>query len=324
MSILVVLEDRCGSIIQTGWEALTVARALGVKLGLPVVPVVLGAVTEGGTDEISARHAGRIIRIEHALLETYTPDGYCIALQQLIQAESPLYVFFSQTYQVAEYTPALATRFGQTLINDVIAIGEGPVFTRQLMRGRLSGIYRHCGNGPCFVSIQAGAFRAESYLNESDITEIRTFTPKLESAQIRTKPGKAFRDAAQAVDLQSAEAIVGVGRGIQQVESLSPIRDLAKVMGAEIAASRPVCDNGWLPSDRQLGSSGQSVAPKLYVAIGISGAIQHTTGVRGAGCIVAINNDPAAPIFDIADYGIVGDQSQIVPALTEAIKAASQ
>ena len=324
MSILVIFEERGGSITSASWEALTVAHMLGASLDLPVVPVVLGAITQALGDEITARHSGSIIRIEHALLETYTPDGYCVSLQQLIQAELPAYVVFPQSYQVAEFAPALGMRFGQSVISDVLAIDEGPVFTRQLMRGRLNGIYRHCGNGPCFVSIQAGAFRAKSFLNESEAAKTRIFVPKLEAAQIRTKPGKAFCDAVQAVALQSAEAIVGVGRGIQQVESLSPIRDLAKVMGAEIAASRPVCDNGWLPSDRQLGSSGQSVSPKLYVAIGISGAIQHTSGVRGAGCIVAINNDPAAPIFDIADYGIVGDQSQIVPALTEAIKAACQ
>jgi electron transfer flavoprotein alpha subunit len=324
MSVFAVLEERDGSILAASWEALTVARKLGSSLNLPVVPVLLGATTQAHIDEVSARHSGTIIRIEHALLESYTPDGYCSSLQQLIQAESPAYVIFSQTYQVAEFAPALSTRFGQVLISDVIAIDDGPLFTRQVMRGRLNGIYRHCGNGPCFVSIQAGAFRSECFANENEVADIRTFTPALEAAQIRTKPGKPFRDAAQAVDLQSAESIVGVGRGIQQVENLSIIRELANVMGAEIAASRPVCDNGWLPNDRQLGSSGQSVAPKLYVAIGISGAIQHITGVRGAGCIVAINNDPAAPIFDIADYGIVGDQSQIVPALTEAIKLASQ
>lgn len=324
MSILVVLEDRGGNIIQTSWEALTVARKLGAKLNLPAVPVVLGAVTQGLADTIGAKHSGRIIRIEHALLEPYTADGYCISLQQLIHAESPLYVIFPQTYQVAEFAPALATRLGQVLISDVIDVGEGPVFTRHLMRGHLDGVYRHCGKGPCFVSIQAGAFRSESFQNESEVAEISTFTPSLEAAQIRVRPGKPFRDAAQAVDLQAAESIVGVGRGIQRAENLSVIRKLADVIGAEVAASRPVCDNGWLPSDRQLGSSGQSVTPKLYIAIGISGAIQHVTGVRGAGCIVAINTDPTAPIFDIADYGIIGDQSQIVPALTEAMKIARQ
>ena len=324
MSILVVLEGRRESIIRASWEALTVAHKLGESLNLPVVPVVLGAVTKALAEEISTWHSGRIIRIEHALLEPYTPDGYCISIQQLIQAESPAYMIFPQTYQVSEFAPALATRLGQALISDVIAIDEGPVFTRQLMRGRLNGIYRHSGRGPCFVSIQAGVFRSQFTQMETEATDIRTFSPTLEAAQIRTKPGEPFRDVAPAIDLQSAESIVGVGRGIQQVENLPIIRDLANVIGAEIAASRPVCDNGWLPIDRQLGSSGQSVAPKLYVAIGISGAIQHTTGVRAADCIVAINNDPAAPIFDIADYGIVGDQSQIVPALIEAIKVASQ
>ena len=154
--------------------------------------------------------------------------------------------------------------------------------------------------------------------------ETTSFTPTIEAAQIRTKPGEPFRGAAQTVDLGSAQLIVAVGRGIKEADNLPLVQDLATALGAELAASRPICDNGWLPIERQVGSSGQTVAPKLYLAVGISGAIQHLVGMKGAQCIVAINKDAEAPIFEVADYGIVGDLFEVVPALTEAVKGARQ
>jgi electron transfer flavoprotein alpha subunit len=227
------------------------------------------------------------------------------------------------TYQVRDYAPALAARFNQVLISDVVAIAEGPVFTRQLMQGRLNGSYRPTGEGPCFVSVQAGAFAAEAATAAAPAT-IATFTPTLDAAQIRTRPGEPFRAGTQAVDLSSAQLIVGVGRGIKTQENIPLVEELATALGAELAASRPICDNGWLPMERQVGSSGQTVAPKLYLAVGISGAIQHLVGMKASQCIVAINKDPDAPIFEVADYGIVGDLMEVVPALTAAVKAAKQ
>ena len=220
-----------------------------------------------------------------------------------------------------DYAPALAARFGQVLIGDVVTIGDGPVFTRQLMQGRLTGNYRATGSGPCFVSVQAGAFPADASPATVPAT-IETFTPTLDASQIRTRPSEPFRAAAQAVDLSSAQLIVSVGRGIKAQENIPLVQELATALGAELAASRPICDAGWLPMERQVGSSGQTVAPKLYIAAGISGAIQHLVGIKASQCIVAINKDPDAPIFEVADYGIVGDLMEIVPALTEAVKAA--
>ena len=191
------------------------------------------------------------------------------------------------------------------------------------MQGRLNGEYKATGAGPCFISVQAGAFRAES-TEASAPAPIEVFAPTIDAAQIRTKPGKPFRGSSQTVDLGSAQLIVSVGRGIKEAENLPLVEALADALGAELAASRPICDNGWLPMERQVGSSGQTVAPKLYLAVGISGAIQHLVGMKGAQCIVAINKDPDAPIFEVADYGIVGDLFEVVPALTEAIKAAKQ
>jgi electron transfer flavoprotein alpha subunit len=316
-SVLVVIEQRAGRIARISWEALTAAQRLGSPDALTAV--ILGAQTEAPAAEVAAKSPGKVLRVEHPLLAPYTPDGFSVALHQIIQSENPAYVVFPHTYQVRDYAPALAARFNQVLVSDVVAITDGPVFTRQLMQGRLTGNYRHTG-GPCFVSVQAGAFPAES--SAATPAAITTFAPTLDAAQIRTHPGEPFRAAAQAVDLGSAQIIVSVGRGIKAQENIPLVQELATALGAELAASRPICDAGWLPMERQVGSSGQTVAPKLYLAAGISGAIQHLVGMKASQCIVAINKDPDAPIFEIADYGIVGDLMEVVPALTEAVKAA--
>ncbi len=318
--ICVVLEERDGRIGRISWEALAAGKLLAAQSGQPVSAVVIGASTESIANEAATKAVNNVIRVEHPLLAHYTSDGYTIALHQLIEKESPTAVVFPHTYQVRDFAPALAARMNEVLIGDVVAIGEGPVFTRQLLQGRLAGNYRHQGSGPCFVSVQAGAFRADAI--ESGSAEATNFTPTIDAAQIRTEPGEPFRGSAQTVDLGSAPLIVSVGRGIKEADNLPIVQELATALGAELAASRPICDNGWLPMERQVGSSGQTVSPKLYLAVGISGAIQHLVGMKGSQCIVAINKDPDAPIFEVADYGIVGDLFEVVPALTEAIKAA--
>ena len=319
--IYVVLEERDGRVSRISWEALAAGKLLAAQSGAPVSAVVIGASTESLAAEAAAKSINHVIRVEHPLLVQYTSDGYTLALQQLIQKKAPpQVVVFPHSYQVRDFAPALAARMNEVLIGDVVAIGEGSVFTRQLLQGRLAGNYRHQGNGPCLVSVQAGAFRADAI--ESGSAQITAFTPTIDAAQIRTKPGEPFRGSAQTVDLGSAPLIVSVGRGIKEADNLPVVQELATALGAELAASRPICDNGWLPMERQVGSSGQTVSPKLYLAVGISGAIQHLVGMKGSQCIVAINKDPDAPIFEVADYGIVGDLFEVVPALTEAIKAA--
>jgi electron transfer flavoprotein alpha subunit len=322
--VLVLVEHRAGKIARISWEAVAAGQRLGAQLGLPVGAAIVGSETESLAAEIATKVPGKVVRVEHALLAQYTSDGFSLALEQLIKAEQPDYIVFPHTYQVRDYAPALAARLGQVLISDVVDLGDGPVFTRQLLQGRLNGNYRHSGDGPCFVSVQAGAFRAEAQSEGQSAAEITTFTPTIDAAQIRTKPSEPFRGGSQTVDLGSAQLIVSVGRGIKDADNLPLVQELAAALGAELAASRPICDNGWLPMERQVGSSGQTVAPKLYLAVGISGAIQHLVGMKGSQCVVAINKDPDAPIFEIADYGIVGDLFEVVPALTEAIKAARQ
>jgi electron transfer flavoprotein alpha subunit len=322
MSVLLVLEASGGKIRRASWEALAAALKLGPAQD--VTAVVIGAQTETLAVEAAAKGIGKVVRVEHSLLAHYTADGFSLALYQLLQNQNgATCVVFPHTYQVRDYAPALACKLGQVLIGDVIAIEDGPLFTRQLLQGRLNGTYRHIGNGPCFVSVQAGAFRSDALETQGNAASapIELFTPTLDATQIRTEPGEPLRESAQTVDLGSAQRIVSVGRGIKSAENLPLIEALAGALNAELAASRPICDNGWLPMERQVGSSGQTVAPKLYLAVGISGAIQHLVGMKGSQCIVAINKDPDAPVFEVADYGIVGDLFEVVPALTEAVKA---
>lgn len=321
--VLVVLEQRAGQWNRMSWEALAAGQQLAEEKNQALTAAVIGDGIETLKAELAQKKLARGYAVEHVLLKEYTADGYTAALEQLVKKLEPSFVVFPHTYQVRDFAPKLATRFGQGLIADVISfhIDDGkPVFVRQLLQGKLNADYRQTASGPCFVSIQAGAFRADKL--EAGSAEVEVFTPQIDAAVIRSKPGELFRESAQTVDLSAAPIIVSVGRGIKEKENLGIVEELAKALGAELAASRPICDNGWLPMERQVGSSGQTVSPKLYVAVGISGAIQHLVGMKGSKAIVAINKDENAPIFEVADYGIVGDLFEVVPALTKAIQEA--
>ena len=325
--VLVILEYRTqdGTPVwnRLSWEALAAGQELAARLGQPVFAALLGEQPGIPARELTTRKLGRGLAVEHHLLNSYTPDGFTAALDQLIRTVDPAYVLFPHTYQVRDFAPRLAARFHQTLIADVVGIrvdGPQPVFVRQLLQGKLNADYRHAGGGPCFVSTQAGAFRADAM--EPGSCEVETFHPRLEEIAIRTKPGERFRTSEHTVDLSSAPLIVSVGRGIKEKENIPLVEEFAQALGAELAASRPICDNGWLPMERQVGSSGQSVSPKVYIAVGISGAIQHLVGMKSSKTVVAINKDENAPIFEVADYGIVGDLFEVVPALTAAVRKA--
>ena len=321
--ILVVLEQQAGAWHRMSWETLAAGQQLGAALGEPVAAAVVGKGIASLAAQAATRKLTKVWAVEHDLLDAYTADGYTAAIQQLILKSQPTVVLFPHTYQVRDFAPKLATRFSQVVISDVIAIrGEaaGLLCTRQYFQGKLNGDVRASGAGPMFASLQAGAWRAAEL--EAGEAPVETFTPALDAAGIRQKPEAPFREAARAVDLTAAAIIVSVGRGIKEQSNIPVVEDLARALGAELAASRPICDAGWLPMERQVGSSGQTVAPKMYVAVGISGAIQHLVGMKGAGVIVAINKDPHAPIFEVADYGIVGDLFEVVPALAEAVRKA--
>jgi len=309
MKVLAILEQRML------WETLAAAQQIGTE----VEAAVAGADVNALATEVATKKVSRVHAVQHALLANYTADGYTAAFEALIRKVNPELVLFPHTYQTRDYAPKLATRFERVLISDVVAAKDG-VFVRQLFQGRLNGDVRATGPEPHFASVQAGAWRADAV--EAGSAQVEIFTPDLAAAQIRQAPEPPFRESARAVDLTAAERIVSVGRGIGEKEKIAVVEELARAIDAELAASRPICDAGWLPMERQVGSSGQTVAPKLYVAIGISGAIQHLVGMKGSKTIVAINKDANAPIFEVANYGIVGDLFEAVPALIEAIKKA--
>ena len=327
--VLVITEQRQGAWNKMSFEAIAAGLELAGMLGTTCSAAVFGAGLSPLTLELAGRKLDKIFSVQHDLLADYTADGTVIALEQAVQQAAPDYVLFPHTYQVRDFAPALATRFNQVLISDVIAIRKDsaeadPVFVRQLLQGKLNADYRPTNppssSSPCFLSVQAGTFSADTVTaGEAQVVAVEV---SLTPAQIRNQPGERFRESAQTVDLSTAPLIVSVGRGIKEEDNIALVQELADALGAELAASRPICDNGWLPMERQVGSSGQTVAPKLYLAVGISGAIQHLVGMKGAKTIIAINKDENAPIFEIADYGIVGDLFEVVPALTKAIQAA--
>ena len=322
MSVLVVLEQRGGKWSRMSFEALAAGQKIAEALGVPVRAAVVGAGLDGLAAEAAAYQVEKVLAVDDALLGDYTPDGYTSALEQLINAQQPRAVVFPHTYQVRDFAPKLSTRLGKALISDVVdmkADGGAVTFVRQLFQGKLNADVMAAGD-PQFVSVQAGAFRAAEPAGASNPVE--KFAVKLDGSQIRSKPEEPFREAQRSVDLGAAEIIVSVGRGIKEKDNLPVVEALANALGAELAASRPICDNGWLPMERQVGSSGQTVAPKVYFAVGISGAIQHLVGMKGSKTVVAINKDENAPIFETADYAVVGDLFEVVPALVDEIKKA--
>jgi electron transfer flavoprotein alpha subunit len=303
------------------WETLAAGQQLARELQQPVSAAVLGQSIQGLAAELADKKLERVYAVEHELLNDYTPDAYTAALRQLVEKTQARIVIFPHTYQVRDFLPKLATALGRVAVSDVVAhrIEEGQlVLVRQLFQGKLNVDVRFVEAPPYFASLQAGAYRADTL--ESGSAAVENFTPQL--APGRIKPLELFREAQRAVDLTAAEIIVSVGRGIKEADNIPVVQKLADVLGAELAASRPICDSGWLPMERQVGSSGQTVAPKMYLAVGISGAIQHLVGMKGSKTIVAINKDANAPIFEVADYGIVGDLFQVVPALIEEIQKA--
>jgi len=312
--ILVVAEQREGKLNRASWEAITAAQ----QAGAPIKIALLGSSVDSVAGELAAADAAEVIVVDAPALAEYTADGYVLGLAALIEAEAPTHVFFPHTYQTRDFAPALAARLQRALVTDVTAIkkqGDALVYVRPVFQGKLNADVSAEGPAPHLVTSQIGAFRADAAARGASAAAIRKASITVDASAIRQKPEAPFKEAKQAVDLSQAERIVAVGRGIKGQEHLQLVEKLAQAMGAEIAASRPICDSGWLPMDRQIGSSGQTVAPKLYVALGISGAIQHLVGMKGSRTIVAINKDPEAPIFEIADFGIVGDLFEVVPAI---------
>jgi electron transfer flavoprotein alpha subunit len=325
MSILVIVEQREGKLNRVSLETLTAGQALAAETGWPLEAAVVGAGISSIAAEVAGKKLAKVYAIENAKLEPYTPDAFVAALKQFISTKKPKLVLMPHTYQVRDFVPKLATALGTSAISDVIGYkkeGDTLLFTRQMFQGKFAADVRFTGEGPWFVTFQNGAYRGDKVESGASAAPIEAVQVEIADGVIRNKPQEVFKEAKQAVDLTQAEIIVAVGRGIKEQKNIEIAKQLAEAMGGELAASRPICDSGWLPMDRQIGSSGQTVAPKLYLALGISGAIQHLVGMKGARSIIAVNKDAEAPIFEIADFGVVGNLFEIVPPLTEEVKKA--
>ncbi len=321
--IWIVLQHRDGKLPRAAWEAIAAGQQVAGAVGGTAEAVVLGAGVGSLAQEVAARAGLAAVRVaDHPALANYTPGGYVGVLAPAIRAAAPDVVIFPHSYQTVEYMPRLAQAVGAGLVPEAIAFengADGLVWKRPVLGGKLHARVRARGEGTLLVSVQSGAFSADGLAaGTSPVLALDgAGEPQLDREILGVE-----EVGGDTVDLSKAEVIVAVGRGIGGADKMGPIHELAAALGAEIGASRPVIDNGWLPRDRQIGSSGQTVAPKLYIAAGISGAIQHLVGMKASSCVVAINKDPGAPIFAVSSYGIVGDVHEVLPALIAAVKEA--
>ena len=322
--ILVIAEQRDGKVNKASWESIVAAQRIASASAEPIVVALPGADVQAAATELAGAAVSEIVTLEAPALAVYTADGYTQALQAAVATLAPSTIVLPHTYQTRDFAPKLAARLDRAIITDVTAVKTDAgriVFVRPMFQGKLAADVVPLGAAPHFVTFQIGAYRADQAVRGDVPAPVRPIAVDVDASTIRQKPGAPFQEARQAVDLTQAERIVSVGRGIKEQANIAIAKQLADALGAELAASRPICDAGWLPMERQVGSSGQTVAPKLYLALGISGAIQHLVGMKGSTTIVAINKDRDAPIFEVADYGIVGDLFEIVPALIAALEA---
>jgi len=324
-TILVVVEQREGKLNRVSWETITAAQAIAAATGWTLEAAVVGPNSSAIATEVASKKLAKVYAVESAKLDPYTPDAFSAALKQLLTAKPAHLVLMPHTYQVRDFIPKLATAMGRGVISDCIGFkyeNGKLLFTRQMFQGKLAADVSFGGDDPWFATFQNGAFRGDQAQDGASAARVEAFTVEIVDGVIRNKPHGIFKEAKQAVDLTQAEIIVAIGRGIKEQKNIEIAQQLADALGADLAASRPICDSGWLPMDRQIGSSGQTVAPKLYLALGISGAIQHIVGMKASRTVIAVNKDSEAPIFEIADYAVVGNLFDIVPPLTEEVKKA--
>jgi electron transfer flavoprotein alpha subunit len=324
-TILVVVEQREGKLNRVSWETVAAGQAIAAETGWTLEAAVLGSGVGSVATEVAGKKVAKVFDLESPGLNPYTPDAFSAGLKHFLSTTQPRLVLMPHTYQVRDFVPKLATAMGRGVISDCIGFrkdGEKLLFTRQMFQGKFAADVSFTGDAPWFVTFQNGAFRGDKVESGSGAAPVETVNLEIPVNAIRNKPQEVFKEAKQAVDLTQAEIIVSVGRGIREQKNIELAKQLAEALGGELAASRPICDSGWLPMDRQIGSSGQTVAPKLYLALGISGAIQHIVGMKGSRSIVAINKDREAPIFEIADVAVVGNLFDVVPQLIEEVRKA--
>jgi len=309
---LIVGEIQEGVLREATLELVTAARELGGDL----VSLLIGNEIQDQAGELAKKGGGKVLVADNAAFESYTADAHAQAILKAAQTESPDLILISNTPNGWDVAPKLAAKLDTGIVTDVFKIeqeGGEPVFIRRLFNGKFNGRFRISGS-PRIATVQPGAHAAYEGSDSGSVEALDV------SAESRTKVVGVRAAEAGGHDLSKAEIIVSGGRGLAKPENFPEVlQPLVDALGAQMGASRPVVDAGWLPHNYQVGSSGQVVQPKLYVAVGISGAIQHLVGMKNSNYIIAINKDPDAPIFEVADLGVVGDLFEVVPALAKAI-----
>ena len=321
----VFVETECGKAKNVGYELINVAKPLAEQKGCPLVAVVIGNNIEGVAKDAICYGADSAIIVDGPEYEYYSTDAFTTAMVALIEKYKPETLMIGATNNGRDMGPRVSCRIKTGLTADCTAIDideeTGNIaWTRPTFGGNLMATIMCPEHRPQMGTVRPGVFKKGAY-DESRTGEIIKEDIHVAEEDIRTKLIERVNEVAEAINLEEAEIIVSGGRGVGSAENFALLQELADVLDATVGCSRAVVDAGWMPHAHQVGQSGKSVAPKLYFAIGISGAIQHVAGISGADTIVAINKDADAPIFDVADYGIVGDLKKIVPALTEALKA---
>jgi len=319
-TLLVIVELQNGAFSRQSLETIAAAQSLNpVKLVVAVAGNFLDAIIPS----LQGMAIDQLWLVEHPQLRAYTSAAYQPIFATVIEQTAAELVLFPHSYQTRDFLPGVAAHFKRSVISDCIRISVEEhelVAVRPLFQGRVHASVKTQSSPPVFVSMQAGCYRADAIVTSNDPVSVHSLSPRLPSSTMGMIAEPPFRAMSSHVDLGASDIIVAVGRGIKSAENIQLAQRLADLLGAELAASRPVCDEGWLPAERQVGSSGQTVAPKLYIALGISGAIQHVVGMKGSTTIVAINSDANAPIFKIADYGIVHDLHQVLPAMIKVLE----
>ena len=312
MKTLVILESNRGTLHRLSKEAIVAAQNLGGDISA----LAIGKDADIIASELENVQLKEILTVKNKFVESYSADGFTEIISQVIRDESPENIMLGHTYQTRDFAPRLSAKLDIPFLPDIISTQNGK-FIKQVLNAKLNASVTPLKEQK-IISFQSAAYSDENLI--SGQSSIRELDIQFDSSVIRSKSEEPFQEASGDVDLESADLLVSVGRGIEKEENIPIAFELAGLLGAEISASRPVVDSGWIDSFRQVGSSGNNVSPKLYFSLGVSGAIQHVVGMKGSKCILAINKDSEAPIFEIADYAVVGDVLEIIPNLIEALK----
>jgi electron transfer flavoprotein alpha subunit len=321
-SVLIVAEIQAGQIREASYELASVAQQVASASGRDVKSLVLGKDIGSLAEAFAKRGGGSVYAADHELLAGYTAETSAAVIRAAVEASDADLILLSNTPSGWDVAPRVAAALDAGFISDCFHVGveDGSlVFKRRVFNGKLDA-HLSASSEKVVATVQPGAI--EPFEGSTD-GSVQTLEVALDAAALRSRFVETKQAEATGVDLSKADVIVSGGRGVGGTENFEGvIQPLAEVLGGALGASRPVVDAGWMPHQHQVGSSGQLVSPKLYIAAGISGAIQHLVGMKGANYIIAINKDPDAPIFEVANVGVVGDLLEVVPALTKAIQAA--